>query len=313
MSIVHSIRSNDGTLYVVCDGEQLSVTTEHPNYHRVCREIENEQSDFSVLKELIDIKRAILKVQDGKVEFDLENETIKYDDVEFHDKDFCNRVLRLMKEGQDIQYLVNFLKNVGENPSYRAMMETFKFICNEGMPITSDGCFLGYKGLNDNYYDVYTNTVDNTPDGREISMPRKDVDDNSSIGCSHGYHVGSYRYAKGWAKGKIILVKVNPRDVVSVPNHECEKMRVCKYTCVSDISDMNSPLEGEVYDGEGNRVPANTFANQKDLEDMFFDTARVDSYEGRTYCEDLSDSYFDDYEDYDYEDDDYEDYDYENC
>jgi hypothetical protein len=48
--------------------------------------------------------------------------------------------------------------------------------------------------------------------------------------------VGTYDYAKRYANGALLKVHVNPRDVVSVPTGEGEKVRVCRYV-VEDIID----------------------------------------------------------------------------
>jgi acyl carrier protein len=59
------------------------------------------------------------------------------------------------------------------------------------------------------------------------------------VGCSHGLHAGSLAYARGWAE-RVILVEIDPADVVSVPGDEnCQKLRCCKYTVVGEY---NGPL-----------------------------------------------------------------------
>lgn len=68
-------------------------------------------------------------------------------------------------------------------------------------------------------------------------------------------HVGSLEYVRGFACGygeeggdRIIIVKTNPADVVSVP-HDCEyqKVRTAKYTVVSEYT---GPLPDYVSDEE---------------------------------------------------------------
>jgi hypothetical protein len=302
MSMVHSLISGDGTICLVVDGRHHTVTATHPAYREIRRLITTRPLNEQALLDLIDIPQSINHIMQGRVRVDLEAGKVWYNDTEFHDEAFCGRILRLMGEGQDVQYMLNFLNNLGQNPEFRAIMETFKFICNEGMPITPDGCFLGYKGVREDYYDEWSGQIDNTPDGRRVDIPRENVCNNPSNGCASGLHVGSYNYAKGWGH-TVVLVKVNPKDVVSVPNHECEKMRVCGYWVIKEFGPGNSSqpaLRGEVYDSTGKRVPGSLFSELGQFDNDV--NSHWDEEEGRTYSESLIDD-MDDDDDWDYEDD----------
>jgi hypothetical protein len=301
---VHSVISSDGTICVVVDGKHYTVSASHPSYSEIRTTITSVPFNESRLIELLNINKAIAYCMHGKVRVDLNSGKVWFNDTEFCDKAFCERILRVMAEGQDPQYLLNFLNNLGENPEFRSIMETFKFICNEGMPITEDGCFLGYKGVRADYYDKWSGTIQNTPDGRRVEMPRTGVCNDPSVSCDSGLHVGSYRYAKGWAgsDGVVILVKVNPKDVVSVPNHECEKLRACGYWCVKQLGIEASPIQGEVYDKDGNRMAASAFVELADKGqfdygddwDEQYDVEPDDYYDDYGYDEDEDDDYYDD-------------------
>jgi len=316
---VHSVISSDGTICVVVDGKHYTVSASHPSYQEIRNTITAVPFNESRLIELLNINKAIAYCMHGKVRVDLNEGKVWFNDTEFHDQAFCERILRVMAEGQDPQYLLNFLNNLGENPEFRSIMETFKFICNEGMPITEDGCFLGYKGVRSDYYDKWSGTIQNTPDGRRVEMPRTGVCNDPSVSCDSGLHVGSYRYAKGWAgaDGVVILVKVNPKDVVSVPNHECEKLRACGYWCVKQLGIESSPLQGEVYDSDGNRIAASSLvelANSGQFDygddwDEQYDVEPDDDWQDAQ--NDWYDDYYDDDDDDEDEDDDYDEDDYD--
>jgi hypothetical protein len=83
-------------------------------------------------------------------------------------------------------------------------------------------------------------------------MPRSLVDDNRSVACSVGLHVGSFHFANGfYGGGKLLVVKINPRDVVSVPaDAGDQKIRVHRYVIVSDNPDR-SALTGTSYVSPG--------------------------------------------------------------
>jgi hypothetical protein len=70
-----------------------------------------------------------------------------------------------------------------------------------------------------------------------IETERRQVDDNTHAECSYGLHVGSHQYASGFrgANGRLLIVKVNPRDVVSVPSDgAAQKIRTCRYEVVAE-------------------------------------------------------------------------------
>jgi hypothetical protein len=72
-----------------------------------------------------------------------------------------------------------------------------------------------------------------------IKMARNKVQDDPSVTCSYGLHVAALGYAvydqAKLGDGRVVVVKVNPRDVVSVPtDYNNQKMRVCEYTVVED-------------------------------------------------------------------------------
>ena len=67
-------------------------------------------------------------------------------------------------------------------------------------------------------------------------MTRNNVCDDHNQGCSVGFHAGSLQYASTFGGGESILliVEIDPADVVSVPSDcNCQKLRTCKYTVVA--------------------------------------------------------------------------------
>ena len=92
--------------------------------------------------------------------------------------------------------------------------------------------------------DVHSGKVDNSV-GQTNSMLRGKCNDDRSVGCSYGFHAGTLSYASGWGS-KVMLVKIHPKDVVSVPKDcECQKMRCCEYSVISEYT-KEGPL-GSVY------------------------------------------------------------------
>ena len=161
------------------------------------------------------------------------------------------QVLRFLDEDEtDWRPLVAFFENVQANPSRHSREQLYEWLSRRDFTITAAGNIVGYKGVakDENGALVSVNRgraiVDGTvyngaiPNhiGAVVEMPRGEVAFDPSEGCSYGLHVGEYSYALGWARGALLEVHVNPRDVVSVPT-DCDaaKMRVCRYTVVQTI------------------------------------------------------------------------------
>jgi hypothetical protein len=80
------------------------------------------------------------------------------------------------------------------------------------------------------YTDKYSGTM-NIKLGQTVKMKRTECDNDPSIGCSYGLHVGATSYVETYGDpGDAVLVcYVNPAHVVAVPNHDNSKIRVSQY------------------------------------------------------------------------------------
>lgn len=171
------------------------------------------------------------------------------------------KVLSIVRDGLPIDHFEKFWENLRENPSAQSVAELVDFLSYKELPITEDGCFLAYKGVLNNYYSATGNTettvikgiVDEQGRiyngiGEEIEVLRRDVDDNRANECSFGLHIGSLDYGSTFSQ-RTILVKINPKDVVSVPkDYNFQKCRVCKYTVVGDFVEE---IKTSVVDANG--------------------------------------------------------------
>jgi hypothetical protein len=145
------------------------------------------------------------------------------------------RILSMKAQGFDIAPMSAFLKNLQDNPSYRSREQLYGFLENNALPITPDGCFMAYKRVKSNGYDVYSDTNYHAP-GAVIRMNRNDVDDDPTRTCSAGLHVASLGYLAHFGGDALIAVKVNPKNVVAVPtDYHNSKMRVCEYEVVQEL------------------------------------------------------------------------------
>ena len=240
------IVSGTGVMTIVVDNKSYTVGYDHPNYMAIKECVVN--NDESKIEELIDIPSAIEDYAEGKVT--VTDGVLRYDGEEIHNS-LTDRIMGMMRTGFPFEPMIKFLANVLENHSNRAVQELYTFLEHKNLPITEDGCFLAYKAVTDDYKDKWTGEIDNSV-GQTVSMQRRKVNDDCGVGCSDGLHCGALEYVESYraehAGDRVVIVKVNPKDVVSVPTDcECQKVRTCEYHV---IADYEGPLKSLLHSSE---------------------------------------------------------------
>lgn len=221
-------------LVVNIDGQPIMVSKTHRNYGSIREAIKKDDKERVLALTNLDAYDISVQEYAAKTE-ELE---FKNDKVYFRGKELNNllstRLSQMAAEGHPIQSYINFLNKLEENPSYNSRQQLYLFLEDHDLPITEDGDILAYKGVRNDYKDCHTGTFDNSV-GQEHEMPRSEVDDNTNHGCSKGFHAGSEAYATGFGQ-RTVVVKINPKDAVSVPHRETAKLRCCKYKVVAEYT-----------------------------------------------------------------------------
>jgi hypothetical protein len=240
-SIPYILQGKNIVLFV--DGQPNTVTESHLNYTKLLTAI--KEGDWDSVPGLISVKAALKSYGLGRVTV-TENEVL-FDGKAIHNA-LTTRMLNAFRDGFPINHFAKFMENLDANPSFRARNELIGFLDACQLPITDDGCFLAYKKIRYDWKDVYTGTIDNNI-GAKPSMPRRDVNEDPNQTCSAGLHVCSYSYLKSYSGQRVVAVKVNPADVVSVPvDYDNAKMRVCQYEVMFEVK-MEDALEDTLSKG----------------------------------------------------------------
>lgn len=161
--------------------------------------------------------------------------------------DVLDKLKELKADGYDWNEQRKFWGHCLLNPRKESVADLFRFISRHKLTITEDGHFLAYKAITSDFKDKHTHTFDNSV-GKVVSMNRDDVVMDPNIYCAAGLHVSNLNYAQGFAGPDdiIVLVDVNPEDVVSVPKDcNAEKIRTCSYK-VLKVWDGNEELPTSV-------------------------------------------------------------------
>lgn len=269
--------SDNGTTATILLDTAITIDDTHEHWDEIlgiCMTPTNRltEQDYIRLEELLyperHVRNTFTRVTDRVT---IENGHVYYN----HDR-VDDRIAELMiiasRNGNDeeARALGYFMERLQANPSKVSREQLFNWMENRSFHITYDGRIVAYKGVNptrtngnqflsshagcgfvnDEYYE--NTNLPNNP-GDVVAMPRSDVNDDRSVGCSTGLHVGTWRYASGFATTTISVV-VDPEDVVSVPSDASEqKMRVCRYEVVEHVT---RPYTDDVFFDISERVLA---------------------------------------------------------
>ncbi len=233
-----------GSITVNYNGETHTILKSDSGYDDVVLAIKEGRKDdvpglVSKAKRIEAFSDGVFQVRDG---------IVFIDNMEVPGE-LSNRILQFESEGLPYQPLVAFFKNLNQNPSYRAVQMLFGFLEKNNHPITEDGCFIAYKKVREDFKDCHSNTFDNSP-GTTVSMPRNQVNEDPNVTCSSGLHIASWHYATNfYGAGRMLEVKVNPRDAIAVPiDHDQGKMRVCQYEVLGEVA---NPVEKSLVSSKG--------------------------------------------------------------
>ncbi len=272
-NMISFIISGGGTISLYLNTSSYIIDTSHQSYSKILSILNSNDyiNQYNELLSLANPTNALRQYCSDNTtvnNISIEDGEIVYNGQTLHNC-LSDRILELYNNGYPFKPMLKFLENVMTSKSYRAINELYKFLEHKNLPITSDGCFIGYKKVRDDYLDFYTGTISNKI-GDKPSMKREDVNDNCNQGCSQGYHIGTLQYAANDFhpnQGHVMLCKVNPKDVVSVPiDCNCQKVRVCAYEVIGELPPDQYPsgITEPVYNQNTSNYYINEYEDEYD-------------------------------------------------
>lgn len=248
------------------DGESETIPEAHVSFKPIIEKLISGTATDEDIRDLTGVLKTVARKMSALSErVSVDGKEVYFDGDPLRGE-ISDIIKRMFEEGKalDFKPLVNFLEKAKTNPSLKSIDDLYRWIRNGDLVIDPDGDIVAYKavrvnskGENESIHagsafvngEEVTGHIPNIP-GSVVSMARSQVNDNEFETCSYGLHAGTYAYANqfaGWQGGettRLILVKINPRDVVSVPNdHNDAKMRVSRYTVLTQIEErINAPF-----------------------------------------------------------------------
>lgn len=253
MSVLFTIQKSEEFTgaTVLVDGQPYPVSSDHPSYEEIIEILLFEEPiDEDYLVSLLNPIQGVSDTLTRLSERVTIGGNVLYFDGDVIDGSLSDTIVRIFREGKEgrsagYERFVKFLEKLATNPSEVSRQHLFDFATHHKLTITEDGDLLLYKSTQENGKATHAGYgIVTTPDGEVttftneylpnaegyiVEIPRSMVDENRNAACSTGLHVGAFSYASSYSR---ILwnVKVNPRDVVSVPHDASSaKIRVARY------------------------------------------------------------------------------------
>ena len=233
-----------GWVKIIADGKDYFISASAPQFLKAFEAFKAKDWDtfIGIADPSIKIKSLFAKydtveVKDGSL----------YVDGDVVDSVVSERLIQMLSNEVDVLPVLKFVHRLRLNPSSRAVNELYTFLEHKCLPLTESGTFLAYKAVRPNYHDKHSGKFDNSV-GNVLEMQRNKVDDDKLRGCSYGFHAGTLQYASDFAcaDDKIVLVEIDPADVVSIPvDCEFQKLRTCRYKVVEEFE---RPLTEPLYE-----------------------------------------------------------------
>lgn len=193
---------------------------------------------ISKLRILLDIPAYLTKLTEGLVR--VTDKGVLFGDQPIHNV-LSERIMDHMNRGLDIKPLAKFMNKVMSNPKADISNELFQWMEGAKLPITSEGNFLAFKKVANDYTSIHRGPhgpVSNSI-GTIVRMPRENVDENREQTCSSGLHFCGFDYLGNYGFGgenKVVVVEIDPTNVCAIPtDYDYQKGRACEYLVVGEV------------------------------------------------------------------------------
>jgi hypothetical protein len=220
---------------VVLDNQPKVVSSTHMNYERLKDALRAATHDVGLISDLADIKKFVTRVTLGNVE--LSDTGVRWHGNEVHNV-IAERLIQMLRAGQDLVPLATFLDRVMLNPVLDVREDLYAWLESGNQPITPDGKILAFKKVRADYMDAHSGTFDNHI-GQQPTEDRTRVDTNRNNECSRGLHFCAFGYLAHYSGGSgshVMIVEVDPADVMAIPtDYNRQKGRTWTYKVIGEV------------------------------------------------------------------------------
>jgi hypothetical protein len=244
-----------GMLLIFYEGKQHIIREDDAFYAEACKVIDSKPlNEEKLLRFILSPEQLKVKLEELRSKFEFrvtEDSRVFVNDEELTGL-IVERIHQCIIENKSIAFIEKFLERAWKNPSEASRKELFEFLSVNDLPITNSGTFLAYKRVDENFKDCHTGKIDNSV-GATPSMPREKVNSNRHETCSTGLHFASFSYMQHYHGANIVVLEIDPADVVSIPtDYNQSKGRACKYKVVAVLNEAEDRIKKNVVSGKKN-------------------------------------------------------------
>ena len=152
--------------------------------------------------------------------------------------------------GNNPEGVQNLIKRLGAMIQKRghSVEDVLRFLEKSDLSVAYNGDIIGYKLLMSTtrypsevvrsgpgiFYDVHSQRVPQRV-GSVVCVDESLVDKNRRNECSNGLHVARRAYLAGFSGDVIVMIRMAPEDIITVPHGDANKVRVCRYHIVAQV------------------------------------------------------------------------------
>lgn len=240
--------TND-SMVVTIDGVPYSINATHPAYKQVQQAVLTG-ADGAKIRALLDVKTAAEEYMSEQVWMDenwhgrrlvLAGDGGTYDGHPV-DSVLVDRIISMMRQQLPAQSLINFMRRLVTNPSRKAVQMLYKWLSTHEFTLTPSGMIVAYKRVRDDFMSFHDGKTPHHV-GTMVEMVRWAVEDDPDAHCAAGLHFCAPEYLKQYysGRGRILVVLIDPKDVVSIPSDATfTKARCCRYYVQCEITDPDA-------------------------------------------------------------------------
>lgn len=237
MTFIPFTRTSDGVSFNL-KGRPRTIAKDNPAYAEILKAI--VQKNVEKLESLCDIPGFVAKITRGDV-------AISEDEVRFRNQKvpeyLATRILDYIKEGLPIDPICRFAEKLMGNVTEDVREDLYLWLEKGNMPIYEDGDILGYKVVRSDFYSIHSGRDGRVFQGvgEVVELDRVKCDANRDVTCSSGLHFCSYDYLPHFGglneeQNRVIIVKINPADVVAIPtDYGLTKGRCCRFEVIETV------------------------------------------------------------------------------
>lgn len=246
------------SLAIIIDGVAYNITNANPMFEQIKRKVCDTSIPDSKLVDMLDQATALINFVDGEITYDRASGLAWAGDISL-DGEWLALVQKYATAGRPAEPLAKFFKLLSRNPSQKSVSTLWPFMANANLGVDADGYIIAFKAVRNDWFSITggdnskviqgvvnkQGQIRNAP-GDVIKVQRNYVADDPDVACGPGIHAGSKEYAEIFGSIKVacpttgnrmIVVRIDPADVVSVPK-DCNagKVRVAQYTVLEQFT-----------------------------------------------------------------------------